>query len=111
MKSRNWPSLVGPERARFRDECDGSGRLVVADRADGRPGAVLVMPEDGERGEVYVLTNYDVDGLIAALRTNAGATAISTCHWCDSLGMVDGDDGPMFCEHASRHDSAGPSRL
>ncbi|AKK28203.1 hypothetical protein [Mycobacterium sp. EPa45] len=99
MRTNNWPAMCGQERTRFRDEYDGTGRLVVADRADGHPGAVLVLPDDSKRGEVYVLTSGEVDGLIAALRKNAHETAISSCGWCDSVGMVDGEDGPAFCDH------------
>jgi hypothetical protein len=24
---------------------------------------------------------------------------IEECPWCDTLGLVDGDDGPEFCGH------------
>jgi len=34
------------------------------------------------------------DGLSPAERE-----AIAACPWCDTLGMVDGDGGPEFCDH------------
>jgi len=32
--------------------------------------------------------------------THAQRAAIAACPWCDSLGLVDGQDGePVFCDH------------
>lgn len=79
MRTTDWPAIIGRERVRFRDERDGTGRLVVADRADGHRGAALIIPDDGRRGAVHFLGPYDVEQLIAALQENAGADAIDNC--------------------------------
>ena len=41
----------------------------------------------------------DISSLIGALTRLLDRDLVADCPWCDTLGLVDGDDGLEFCDH------------
>jgi hypothetical protein len=72
---------------------------VLVEEEDPLLGATVAVFETDREYLVVHLDLYEVDALARMLATVAAGGLRQACPWCDSLGLVDGDDGPEFCEH------------
>jgi hypothetical protein len=82
----------------FRDEDETWHRLMVK-RDDDLLGAAVTIIENSREYLTIHLDLYELEVLARTLTTIAERTQRELCPWCDTLGMVDGDDGPEFCDH------------
>ena len=87
------------EHLRLRDEWTTGHRVVVRDRDDGLPGVTLAVVETCFDYLAADLDPEDISSLIGALTRLLDRHLVADCPWCDSLGLVDGDDGIEFCQH------------
>jgi hypothetical protein len=86
------------ELLRLRDEVDTSHRLVVDDAPEHYGVRITVAVSDEHR----LSTTLDLsrlECLIAELTKVADRRRRDLCPWCDTLGMIDGPDGPEPCNH------------
>ncbi|OBK20223.1 hypothetical protein [Mycobacterium sp. 1245852.3] len=82
-----------------RDEAETGRRLMVAVDEDLLGAAVSIIETGWEYLTVH-LELYELEVLATKLTQVAARVKRELCPGCDSLGMVDGDRGPEFCDHA-----------
>lgn len=86
------------ELLRLRDEVDTGHRLIVDDAPEHYGVRVTVAVSD-KRRLTAALDLAGLECLIAGLTEAADRHRRELCPWCDTLGMIDGADGPEFCTH------------
>jgi len=89
---------MGTELLRLCDEVDTGHRLIVEDDPEHSGVRVTVAVSDKHRLSA-TLDLGRLECLIAELTKAADRHRRELCAWCDSLGMIDGLDGPEFCTH------------
>ena len=85
------------ELLRLRD-CATGHRLIVKDAAE-HYGVRLSVAAGDTISLGATLDLFDLEVLISELTKAADRHRRELCPWCDSLGMIDGLDGPEFCTH------------
>lgn len=86
------------ELLRLRDEVDTGHRLILDDNPEHCGVRITVAASDQHR-LTAVLDLSRLECLIAGLTKVADRHRRELCPWCDTLGMIDGPDGPEFCTH------------
>jgi hypothetical protein len=89
---------MGSELLRLRDEIDTGHRLIVDDDSEHYGVRITVAASDKHR-MTAALDLAGLECLIAGLTKVADRHRRELCPWCDTLGMIDGSDGPEFCTH------------
>jgi hypothetical protein len=87
------------ERLPLGDEWSTGRRVVVRDRDDGLPGVTLAVVEDQHHYLAADLHPWCMAAVADTLTGLVDRGRIEECPWCDTPGLVDGDDGPEFCGH------------
>lgn len=85
------------ELLRLRDR-HGGHRLIVKDANE--DGVVRLQVAAGDAVSMgATLSLADLEVLIEALTKVADRHRRDLCAWCDTLGTVDGPNGPEICRH------------